>query len=299
MKIGPDNNSHHGLHKPDHPQGTLGGPTLGTECQQEELPTKRQHKHKRAKVTKVAKKFVNLNSEINALKLQMKELNEKISHVSKSAHSSFTRKKIRTMKREVDKVSAALEKSEACLESMRVPKDPVSGVPLKLHSRSRPKCIEVKIAELNKKIRRAKNTWSKQCLIAKRETLHAEVSWGPHRLEGAFGGTYRRHRIDGLPGMDPETFLNRVRRLIIDLMTKESRTRAIHSQATIWIRFRKDGEMVELAFNSRMLNVYNLSDMNEIVNAMITHTVQQIENPTLSDSKLVFNEVIRMDVDFH
>ena len=82
-------------------------------------------------------------------------------------------------------------------------------------------------------------------------------------------------------------------------MTKESRTRAIHSQATTWIRFRKDGEMVELAFNSRMLNLYNLSDMNEIVNAMITHMVQQIENPSLSDSKFVFNEVIGVDIDFH
>ena len=57
--------------------------------------------------------------------------------------------------------------------------------------------------------------------------------------------------------------------------------------------------MVELAFNSRVLNIYNLSDMNEIVNAMITHMKQQIENPALSDSKFVFDEVIHMDVDFH
>ena len=48
-----------------------------------------------------------------------------------------------------------------------------------------------------------------------------------------------------------------------------------------------------------MLNVHNLSDMNEIVNVMITHMAQQIENPALSDSKFIFNEVVRMDVDFH
>ena len=82
-------------------------------------------------------------------------------------------------------------------------------------------------------------------------------------------------------------------------MIKESRTRAVHSQAMTWIRFRKDGEMVELAFNSRMLNVYNLNCMNEIVNAMISHMKQQIENPALSDSKFVFDEVTCMDVDFH
>ena len=80
---------------------------------------------------------------------------------------------------------------------------------------------------------------------------------------------------------------------------KELRTGAVHSQAMTWIRFRKDGEMVELAFNSRMLNIYNLSNMNEIVNAMITHMAQQIENPALSDSKFVFDEVVGMDVDFH
>ena len=99
--------------------------------------------------------------------------------------------------------------------------------------------------------------------------------------------------------MDPDTFFSRVKRFLIDLMAKELRMGAVRSQATTWIRFRKDGEMVELAFNSRMLNVYNLSDMNETVNAMITHMKQQIENPTLLDSKFVFDEVIHMDVDFH
>ena len=99
--------------------------------------------------------------------------------------------------------------------------------------------------------------------------------------------------------MDPDTFFSRVKKFLIELLAKESRTGAIRSQATTWIRCRKDGEMVELAFNSRVLNIYNLSNMNEIVNAMITNMAQQIENLALSDSKLVFNEVICMDVDFH
>ena len=94
-------------------------------------------------------------------------------------------------------------------------------------------------------------------------------------------------------------FFARTRRFLIELLTKESCTGAICSHAMTWIRFRKDGEMVELAFNSRMLNVYNLSDMNEIVSQIITNMVQQIENPALSDSKFVFDEVTRMDVDFH
>ena len=66
-----------------------------------------------------------------------------------------------------------------------------------------------------------------------------------------------------------------------------------------WIKFRTGNELVELAFNSRMVNVYNLSDMNEIVNEMIAHMKQQIENPALSNSRFVFDKVLHMDVNFH
>ena len=65
-------------------------------------------------------------------------------------------------------------------------------------------------------------------------------------------------------------------------------------------RFVKDEvEQVELAFNSRMLAVYNLSDMGKIASAVIEHMYQQIENPALRDSKFVFNGVIHMNIDFH
>ena len=98
--------------------------------------------------------------------------------------------------------------------------------------------------------------------------------------------------------MDPDTFFSRVKRFLIDLLKKESRTGAARTQRMTWIRFRKDGELVELAFNSRMVNVYNLSNMNEIVNEMIAHMKQQIENPALSNRRFVFDEVLYMDIDF-
>ena len=86
----------------------------------------------------------------------------------------------------------------------------------------------------------------------------------------------------------------------MDLLSRETMCRAVRSQATTWIRFVKDEvEQVELAFNGRMLAVYNFSDMDEIVSEMITHMAQQIENPALKDSKFVFDEVIRMNIDFH
>ena len=59
-----------------------------------------------------------------------------------------------------------------------------------------------------------------------------------------------------------------------------------------WIRFRKDGELAELAFNSTMVNVYNLSNLGEIMNEMIAHMKQQIKNPVLSYSRFIFVKVL-------
>ena len=132
----------------------------------------------------------------------MEALKNRISKAFKSANAGFKRQKIRSMKREVDKINKKPRESEKKLELVepRVPKDLISGAPLKLHPPNRPKCIETKIAELNKKIRRVKNRRNKGRLIAKREALRAELNWGPRQLEGEFGGTYR---IDGITSVWP------------------------------------------------------------------------------------------------
>ena len=277
--------------------------------------TKRQLKCRRNKDSKLAKKFKNLEEENDKLKSQMEALEDKITKASQSTNAGFKRKKIRSMKREADKIAEKLRESEKDLKLLepRVPKDLISGAPLKQHPPNRNKRIEAKIAGLNKRLRRAKNRRNKEHLIAKREALRTELNWGPRLLERAFGSAYRRYRVDGIPGMDPDTFLNRIRRFLIDLLKNESRTGAVRFQTTTLIRFKKDGdpvgvlgatarplgELVELAFNSRMMNVYNLSDMDEIVNEMIAHMKEQIENPALLNSRFVFDEVLFTNVNFH
>ena len=227
----------------------------------------------------------------------MEELEGKITKASESTNARFKRKKVRSMKREADKIAEKLRESEKALKLLepKVPKDPT----LRQHPLNKNKCIEAKIDELNKKIRRVRNRRNKERLIAKRTSLRLDLNWGPRLLEGAFSDAYRRYRIDGIPGMDPDTFLNRIRRFLIDLLKKESRTGAVRSQTTTWIRFRKDRGLVELAFNSRMTNVYNLSDLDEIVNEMIAHMKEQIKNPALLNSRLVFDEVLFRNVNFH
>ena len=212
----------------------------------------------------------------------MEGLQDKITKASKSTDAGFKRKMIRSMKREVGKINEKLRESEATVKLVdsRVPKDPISGAPLKLHPPNRNKRIDAKIAELNKKIRGAKNRRNKERLIANRNSLRLNSNWGPRLLEGAFGNAYRRYIIDGIPGMDPNTFFNGIRRFLIDLLKKELRTGAVRSQTTTWIRFRRDRELVELAFNRRMTNVYNLSDLDEVVNEMIAHIKEQILKPS-------------------
>ena len=84
-------------------------------------------------------------------------------------------------------------------------------------------------------------------------------------------------------------------------------------QTTVWIRFVRDGPprgpreahdqegqySVELAFNSLMMSVYRGSEMDQIVDGMITNMKFQIENPALLNSRFVFDEFLYLDIIFH
>ena len=254
--------------------------------------TKRQLKRRRNKNSKLNKKFKNLSKEIDNLKSQIEELKNKIAKAAQSINARFKRNKIRSMKRDVVKAIEKLKESEKSFESIE------SRIILKNNNsnQSSSKRIENKIAELNKKIRRAKNKKNKERLIAKRNLLKMELSWGPKELEGAFSGAYRCYRIYGIEGkghvLDVDTYFARTRKFLIDLLSKETTNRAVRSQATIWIRFVRDEvEQVSLAFNSRMMTVYILNNKNEIVTVVIEHMAQQIENPALRNSKFLFDSV--------
>ena len=126
----------------------------------------------------------------------------------------------------------------------------------------------------------------------------AEENWNPEVkvLDGAFGRTYRRYRIDGRPQMDPDTYYNIIRSQLIVTLKKESSGRSVKIQTTAWIRFKQDEELVELAFNSKMMNVHNLSEIEEIVDKMIAHMREQIKNPALANSRFVLDRVLYTDI---
>ena len=64
-------------------------------------------------------------------------------------------------------------------------------------------------------------------------------------------------------------------------------------------KIQVDDDRVELAFNSRMTNVHQGSDLEQIVDETITHMMTQIENPALLNSRFRFDEVLFLDINFH
>ena len=107
-----------------------------TEARQSESEaplTKRQLKRRRNRDSKLAKNFKNLEKENNNLKSEVEALENKITKAFESTNARLRRKKIRSMKREADKITEKLRESEKVLKLLepRVPKDPISGSRLK------------------------------------------------------------------------------------------------------------------------------------------------------------------------
>ena len=93
--------------------------------------------------------------------------------------------------------------------------------------------------------------------------------------------------------MDVETFFNQIGGILIDLIIGELKTRnSAKIQTTAWIRFAKDEDRIDLAFNNLMTRVHRGSDFDKIVNEMFSHMETQIENPALLNSKFVSNKVL-------
>ena len=82
--------------------------------------------------------------------------------------------------------------------------------------------------------------------------------------------------------MNVDTFFNRIRKGLIELIKQEVRTRnSAEIQTTTWIRFVRDEDRGDLAFNSLMTSDYRGSNLDQIVDRMTAHMKTQIENPAL------------------
>ena len=106
--------------------------------------------------------------------------------------------------------------------------------------------------------------------------------------------------------MDVDTFFSHIRGELISLINRElPHLNSARVQMTTWFRFIQEFDdlvevdRVELAFNSRMTEVHQGSNLDGIVNGMITHMKTQIENPALANSRFRFDQVLFLDISFH
>ena len=150
--------------------------------------------------------------------------------------------------------------------------------------------------------RRAERTMTEEL----KEPQEPEESFNPIEHEQAFGSAYRSYRIDGRSRMDVDTFFSHIRGELISLINQElTDLNSARVQMTAWIRFIQEFDdvveidRVELAFNSRMEEVRQGSDLSRIVDGMIAHMKTQIEIPALANSRFRFNVVLFLDINFH
>ena len=145
--------------------------------------------------------------------------------------------------------------------------------------------MKKKLDELNRKIRHSRKKHDE--MIHKRNALRKateglkgpksgdlkrgtkpepmpEPEWNFKERERAFGGAYRSYRVNGRPRMNYSTFFGHIRERLINLIKQElTSLNSARVQTTIWIRFTKDDDRVELAFNSRMTDVHRASDLDD------------------------------------
>ena len=177
--------------------------------------------------SKLSKKSKNLRIDINNLKSQKDDLEEKINKVSSAMNARFKGKKLRLMKREAYRLNELIKERTKELE--KIESNPNIQTMLKTSKQSKEtKRIKKKIEDINRKIRRVKGgnksgNKAKNRLIAKREALKLQLSDTiPKLIEGAFGGNYSKYRINGIEGMDLQTFFSKIRSSIASVLRKET-----------------------------------------------------------------------------
>ena len=182
-------------------------------------------------------------------------------------------KQIKRMKKKLGKLNNKIKNSKRELNDLISKLDSINKKP----KGSRIKQIKPmkELDKLNKKIEHVKKDLN--YLISKRDSINeiklkeAQESFNPIKHEQAFHEAYRSYRINGRPRIDVDTFFDRIRQNLINLINREVKDL---SSTTAWIRFRQALEddlgniigydRVRLAFNSRMTEIFQGSALDEV-----------------------------------
>ena len=110
--------------------------------------------------------------------------------------------------------------------------------------------------------------------------------------------------------MDVETSFGESRGSVTNLMAKEFQDLdVVIVQMTAWIRFKieaEDGDRdiirvnkVDKSFNNQMIELFQGSNLDEIIDEMLTHMRMQVKILALANIRFVFDRILFLDVNFH
>ena len=146
------------------------------------------------------------------------------------------------------------------------------------------------------------------------ERQEQEGDLTPHEHEHAMNKAYRSFKIAVLPKTDLDGYNTKVTEQVETLVREQvADMGSAKVQMTMWIKWKKVVELpafpgsppltgvdyIEKAFNSSMTEVFQASDVAEIVKSMLGQIKTQVENPALPASGFTLDEILHLHIDFH
>ena len=135
----------------------------------------------------------------------------------------------------------------------------------------------------------------------------------PQEHEQAFKGAYRSFQSPGLPKTDVDTYIEKITPYMKALIDQQIRDMSsAKAQLCMWIKWKREefeqanyfpGEVheiiVEKAFNSKMVEIFQGSNIDEILGKMFAYIKTQIENPALPKSAFTLDSIMHLDISFY
>ena len=153
-----------------------------------------------------------------------------------------------------------------------------------------------------------------------------DVNLTPHEHERVLKGAYRSFVIPGAPKTDIDSYFDQIKPHIKTLIKNQLREmRPAKIIMNLWVRWKKfimplielgpeyaknaqdldDGITgdnyirVEMPFNSLMTEVFDASDIDDLIQRMLAYIKAQTENPKFPESGFTLNKIMHLYINFH
>ena len=141
-----------------------------------------------------------------------------------------------------------------------------------------------------------------------------KVDLTPQEHETALKGAYRSLQSPGLAKTDVDTYMEQITPYLKTLIKQQIREMgSAKVQLCMWVKWKKTekieqaedipGEvheiLVEKAFNSKMMEIFQGSNIDEILEQLFAYIKTQIENPALPKSGFTLDSIMHLDISFH